>query len=289
MIDGVTIEVLEDWDAGCLPPSKGDVEVVVPPRAYAEDFNAVVTQLPRLRVVQTLSAGVEQYRDAIPPGVKLYNASGVHVAATAEWVLAAVLACERNLLLFDDQRRAGVWAPRPSRGLADAQVVIVGAGEIGTAVGVLLLPFGAEVTYVARRSRQGVVGIDDIDRLLPQADVVILLVPHTTETHGLVDGEFLSRMKTGALLVNAARGPIVDSDALLAEVAGGRIRAALDVFDPEPPGPRSAIWSVPGTLLTPHVASNVAGMLSRQLALLATRLPAFGRSSEIPGARDLAL
>lgn len=284
-LDGVTTEVVTDWAPDALPPSKCQVEVVVPPQAYSGDFRAVAAELPRLRVVQTLSAGTDQYRDALPPGVELHNASGVHVAATAEWVLAAILACERKLMTFSDQRRTGSWTAQTGRGLYGAHVLVIGAGEIGTAVGQRLAPFGARVTFVARRARHGVVGIGHVGRHLPDADVVVLLIPHTSETDRLVDAQFLASMKDGALLVNAARGAVVDSAALLGELTSGRIRAALDVFDPEPPEPSSPIWSIPGVLLTPHIASNVLGMVHRQAALLTARLPAFARG-QVPGGQD---
>jgi phosphoglycerate dehydrogenase-like enzyme len=283
-LEGIRAEVVEDWRAEALPSSRDLVELVVPPQAYSGEFGEVVARLPRLRIVQALSAGVDQYRDALPANVRLYNAAGVHTAATAEWVLAAVLACQRDLLPFAEDRRRGVWAPRPSRGLSDANVVIIGAGEIGTAVGDRLAPFGPGVRYVARRPREGVEGVGQIHRLLPDADVVILLVPLTEETTRLVDREFLAAMKTGALLVNASRGGVVDTEPLLRELEAGRLRAALDVFDPEPPPPGSEIWSVRGLLMTPHVASNASGMLQRQAALLARRLPAFARGDLGAGA-----
>jgi len=286
ILDGVTTELVTDWNPDALPTSKDEVEVVVPPQAYWGDFRAVAARLPRLRVVQTLSAGVEPYCDALPPGVKLYNASGVHVAATAEWVLAAILACERKLVQFCDERRAGNWAPQASQGLYGARILIIGAGEIGTAVAERLAPFGARPTLVARRARPGVVGVEEVGAHLPDADVVVLLVPHTSETDRLVDHQFLASMKDGALLVNAARGAVVDSTALLAALSTGRLRAALDVFDPEPPEPSSPIWSLPGLLLTPHVASNVPGMVQRQGALLTARLPAFALGEHVPGERD---
>jgi phosphoglycerate dehydrogenase-like enzyme len=285
-LDDVTVEVLDDWRPDRLPPSRKTVEVLVPPQAFDGDLAAIVRCLPKLRTVQALSAGVEQYCNAVPASVRVYNAAGVHVAATAEWTLAAILACERDLFRFDEQRRGGTWAPRPSRGLSGANVVIVGAGEIGMAVGELLLAFGASVTYVARRPRAGVVSVERIKELLPEADIVVLLVPLTAETRQLVDRSFLAAMRDGALLVNAARGAVVDSVALFEELHTRRLRAALDVADPEPPPPDSEIWSVPGLLLTPHVASSTPRMLERQVCLLSERLPAFARGEEVPGARD---
>lgn len=285
-LDGVTVEVIDDWRPDRLPPTREVVEIVVPPQVYVGDFAAVAACLPRLRVVQTLSAGVEQYCRALPSSIQLYNATGVHVAATSEWTAAAILASQRELLEFDELRRAGVWKPHATRGLAGARALVIGAGEIGRATGELLQAFGVEVVFVGRRTRAEIVGIDRVHDLLPGADIVALLIPLTAATSRLVDRTFLSAMKDGALLVNASRGGVVDTAALLDELGGGRLRAALDVFDPEPPQPGSPIWSTPGLLLTPHVASSTLGMHQRQVALLAERLPAFARHETLSGLRD---
>ena len=285
-LKSVTIEVVENWEVDALPKSRELVELVVPPQAYSGEFGKVVTELPRLRIVQTLSAGVDQFQAGLPTDVRLYNATGVHVAATAEWVVAVILACERNLLSFAEDRRCGRWAPRASCGLSGANIVVIGHGEIGKAVGERLSPFGPRITYVARRARHGAAGINRIDAFLSDADIVVLLVPLTPETRGLVDRAFLASMKTGALLVNAARGEVVETESLLRELVAGRLRAALDVWDPEPPPSTSEIWSTPGLLLTPHVASSVHGMLARQAALLAERLPAFARGDQVAGAQS---
>jgi phosphoglycerate dehydrogenase-like enzyme len=285
-LDGVSIEVVDDWRPDRLPPSRQVVEIVIPPQTYAGDFAAVAACLPRLRVVQTLSAGVEQYSGALPSSVQLYNAAGVHVAATSEWAVAAILASQRDLLGFDEQRRTGIWRPRATRGLAGTRAVILGAGEIGRAVGVRLQVFGAEVTFVGRRTRGDVVGVDRVHDLLPHADIVVLLIPLTAATSRLADRDFLSAMKDGALLVNASRGAVVDTAALLDELTTGRLRAALDVFDPEPPQADSQVWATPGLLLTPHIASSTVGVHERQVALLTERLPAFGRHETIQGLRD---
>jgi phosphoglycerate dehydrogenase-like enzyme len=286
-IERVTVEVVDDWRPDCLPSTSRTVEVVVPPQAYSGDFRLVAARLPRLRIVQALTAGVDIFAQALPSTVDLYNASGIHVAATAEWTVAAILACERQLLWFEIQRQQRTWSPRVSRTLSGATVLIIGAGEIGLAVGDRLAPFGARIRHVARHPRDGVDSISHIHDLLPEADIVVLLVPLTPETTHLVDREFLAAMRDGALLVSAARGGVVDTAALVRELASGRLRAALDVLDPEPPLPSSQVWSLPTLLLTPHVASSVPGVLTRQAALLAERLPAFARGERVAGARRM--
>jgi phosphoglycerate dehydrogenase-like enzyme len=136
----------------------------------------------------------------------------------------------------------------------------------------MLAGFDVELTYVARTPREGVHGTDELPRLLPEADVVVLIVPVTPETRGMVDASFLAAMKDGALLVNAARGVVVDTDALVAELTGGRLRAALDVTEPEPLPEGHPLWSAPNLLLTPHVAGAVPNTNERAAAALIDQL-----------------
>jgi phosphoglycerate dehydrogenase-like enzyme len=245
-----------------IPPSAADVEFYVPSFFPSQAGIAAVRQMPRLRVVQTLTAGVDWLRPSMPPGVALCNARGVHDAATAEWVVAATLGALRGFPGFSREQAAGRWAYRETDQLATKTVLIVGYGSIGAAVERRLAGFEVTVTRVARRARPGVAALSQLPSLLPQADVVVLLVPFTPETSGMVDSGFLARMKDGALLVNAARGAIVDTAALVAEVAGGRLRAALDVTDPEPLPPGHPLWSLAGVFITPHVAASTP--VSRQ-------------------------
>jgi phosphoglycerate dehydrogenase-like enzyme len=235
----------------------------------AEGFLAA---LPRLRLVQLLSAGAELFAGRLPEGVVLCNARGAHTPSTAEWVLAAVLAAQRGLPDLVRQQDAGEWAPRTFASLHGARVLVVGAGDIGRAVAAMMAPFGVELTVVARTARDGVRPVADLPRLLPSADVVVVVVPVTAETTGLVDAAFLAAMPDGALLVNAARGVVVDTAALLAELQAGRLRAALDVTDPEPLPAGHPLWSAPGLLLTPHVAGMVPRTNERAAAAVVDQL-----------------
>ena len=207
---------------------------------------------------------------AVPPGVTLCNARGAHTAATAEWAVGAIIAALRQFPRFALAQRDGRWDSATSDSVAGKHVLIVGYGSIGAAVERRLAYFG-EVTInrVARTARPAspgspptpatppVHGLDSLPALIPAADVVVLLVPVVEETRNMVDAGFLAAMKDGALLVNAARGAIVDASALLAELTAGRLRAALDVTDPEPLPPGHPLWSAPGLLLTPHVGGAV--------------------------------
>ncbi len=231
-----------------------------------------LASLPQLQLVQLLTAGAEQFIGRLPSGVVLCNARGAHTPSTAEWVLGALLAAQRGIPHFVREQDAGRWSPSVQRSLVGARVLVVGAGDIGRAVGRMLAPFDVEPTYVARTARAGVRSVDELPELLPHADVVVLLVPVTDETVGLVDAGFLAAMPDGALLVNAARGVVVDTDALVAELTAGRLRAALDVTEPEPLPDGHPLWTAPGLLLTPHVGGAVPQTEDRAAAAVTAQL-----------------
>ena len=222
--------------------------------------------LPELRLVQLLNAGAEKFVGRLPEGVVLCNARGAHTPATAEWAVAATVAAQRGIPFFVREQDAGRWSPSTHRTLVGARVLVVGAGDIGVTIGRMLAGFDVELTYVARTARDGVHAGSELPDLLPTADVVILIVPVTSETIGMVDAAFLAAMQDGALLVNAARGVVVDTAALLAELGRGRLRAALDVTDPEPLPEGHPLWSAPGLLLTPHVGGAVPDTNDRAAA-----------------------
>lgn len=246
--------------------------VWVPPFLSTLDVAGVLTQLPQLEVIQLVSAGAERYVDHVPDGVTLCNARGAHTGATAEWVMAAMLASIRQFPRYFAAQTRGEWDRPWNDELAGRRVLIVGAGDIGAAVGRRLAGFEVEVTYVARSAREGVSTVSDLPTLLPEHDVVVLLVPTTPETKGMVDAAFLAAMPDGALLVNAARGRVVDTGALLAELTSKRLNAALDVTDPEPLPEGHPLWSAPNLLLTPHIAGSVAQAGPRAMAVVRAQL-----------------
>src|SRR3954452_24058887 len=178
----------------------------------------------------------------------------------------------RSLPFFARGREAGRWSSATHSSLVGARVLVVGAGDIGRAIGRMMAGFDVDLTYVARTARDGVRSTADLPRLLPDADVVIVVVPLTPETRGMVDAGFLAAMKDGALLVNAARGVIVDTAALLAELTAGRLRAAVDVTDPEPLPEGHPLWSAPGLLLTPHVGGAVPQTNARAAAAVVDQI-----------------
>jgi len=265
--------VADVWTGGeQLPDSADDVEVVVLPFGVPSSRMPVLAKLPRLKLIQLMSAGAENIIPFVPSGVTLCNARGVHDPAVAEWITAVILAQVRQLPRFMADQQAGTWDPVRSEPLAGQTALIVGYGSIGEAVERMLAPFEVTTERIARHPRPGVLSMDGLPEALPRADIVILLVPVTPATAGLVDAHFLARMHDGALLVNAARGSIVDTAALLAELQSGRLRAALDVTDPEPLPPGHPLWSAPGLLLTPHVAGAMTTAMPRVMAVVKDQL-----------------
>jgi phosphoglycerate dehydrogenase-like enzyme len=234
--------------------------------------NGFLESLPRLRLVQLLTAGAEQFVGRLPDGVVLCNARGAHTPSTAEWAVTAALAAQRGIPFFVREQDAGRWSFTTHGSMVGARVLVVGAGDIGQAIGAMLAGFDVELTYVARTARDGVRSTAELPQLLPHADVVIVVVPVTPETTGMVDAAFLAAMPDGALLVNAARGVVVQTDALLAELSRGRLRAALDVTDPEPLPAGHPLWSAPGLLLTPHVGGAVPETNARASAAVTDQL-----------------
>jgi phosphoglycerate dehydrogenase-like enzyme len=254
-LDGATVEVvaLEDGD---LPASAAEVEFYVPPFFPEPPALAAMAAMPGLRVVQTLTAGFDRVRPHVPPGAVLCNARGAHDASTAEWAVGAAIAALRQFPYFATEQAARRWSYRFTGTLAGTTVLIVGYGSIGQAVERRLAGFDVQIRRVARSARDGVSAASDLTGLLPDADVVILLAPVTRETRGMVNGAFLARMKDGALLINAARGGLVVTDDLVAEVSTGRLAAAMDVTDPEPLPPGHPLWALPNVFITPHVGAS---------------------------------
>jgi phosphoglycerate dehydrogenase-like enzyme len=254
------------------PPGRDEVEFYVLPYTFAREPLHLLRDLPRLRVVQALTAGYDHVLPHLPSGVTLCNAAGVHDTSTAELAVTLILAALRGIPDFVRGQDRREWRHARHDSLADRTVLIVGYGGIGAAVERRLAGFETAVLRVASRAREGVHGADELPDLLPQADVVVLCTPLTERTRGLVDAAFLARMRDNALLVNVARGRVVDTDALLAELRSGRLRAALDVTDPEPPPPDHPLWTAPGLLLSPHVGGNTSAFEPRAKRLIVEQL-----------------
>ena len=277
-----------DLDApGGIPESIDEVEFFVLPYMFVNAHPELMARMPRLKVAQTLTAGYENVLPFVPEGVTLCNARGLHDASTAELAVTLTLSALRGIPRYVRQAERGDWSPAyeddvdaVDDALADKTVLILGYGSIGSAIERRLAGFEVELLRVARTARDGVHAFTEIDALLPQADVVIVIVPATEETRGMVDEPFLARMKDGALLVNVARGVVVRTEALMAECASGRLRAAMDVTDPEPLPADHPLWQTPNVLITPHVGGASTAFLPRALRLIDAQLRRFAAGEE---------
>ncbi|CAH0203647.1 Hydroxypyruvate reductase [Arthrobacter sp. Bi83] len=259
-----------EWDFAGEPPQR-QIDIVVPPYMggpqVLRNLDGVETAL-----VQSQSIGFDGVAEALPAGRVFANAAGVHETSTAELALAMVLASQREFPRIMRNQQEGEWDTRPTASLADRRVLIVGYGGVGKAIEQRLIPFETSITRVASRQRTdetGVVhGIAELPALLPEHDIVIVGVPLGDATKHLIDDAFLSAMPDGALLVNVARGPVADTEALVRHTASGRIRAALDVTDPEPLPRDHPLWGTPGVIITPHVGGASSAMRPRMGRLL---------------------
>ncbi len=257
------------------PAPRNEIDIVVPP------YMSMAEILPRLadvrtRLVQSQSIGYEGIADHLPPGHVFANASSVHETSTAELALALALASQRRLPTYvraQDERR---WAPEFSASLADRRVLLLGYGGVGKAVAARLAPFEVDLTVVASSARDEdgmpVHGVDELPELLPRAEIVIVTLPGGESTHHIIDDAALSALPDGALVVNVGRGPLIDTDALVDHVRRGRVRAALDVTDPEPLPEEHPLWSLPGALIVPHVGGASSAMKPRAIRLIRTQI-----------------
>jgi len=255
-----------------------DIDVWIPD-PYPTRAKRIVPRLHGVRLVLSLMAGTEWIPAAMGPHVTICNAHGAHNISTAEWTLSAILALLKYFPLYLDIQRSGEWKRRSEASahylritgdtrphyppvmqeeLTRKTVLLVGYGAIGKEIERMLAPFNVEVLRAARSARTEpcVHAVDELDSLIPSAQVIILILPSTPETRHLIDARRLALMKQGALLVNAARGPIVDTGALVDALNSGKIRAAIDVTDPEPLPLGHPLWSCPNLLLTPHIGGS---------------------------------
>ncbi|HWM39001.1 MAG TPA: 2-hydroxyacid dehydrogenase [Streptomyces sp.] len=230
----------------------------------------LLPRLPALRAVQSLSAGVEKLLPLLPEGARLHNGRGLHDASTAEHALGLILAAQRDLPTWVKDQTEGRWEPHFTRSLADSRVAVIGYGSIGAALEQRLLACEAEVVRVARRARpeEDVHPVTDLPQLLPDVDIAVLVLPETPATTGLLGDKELAALPDGALVVNVGRGRTLDTAALLEQTRSGRLRAALDVTDPEPLPGDHPLRQCPGVLITPHVAGGSAAFRPRAERLI---------------------
>ena len=259
-----------EWDLRTEPPVE-HIDLVVPVYLGSNKPLANVAAVtPKL--VQVQSIGYDGLADLLPAGITLANAATVHEASTAELTVGLILASQRGIPDFVRAERTGEWLQSQRPSLADRRVLLIGYGGVGAAIEERLLPFEVEVTRVASSAREDergpIHGIDELPGLLPHAEIVIVVVPLTDGTRGLIGDDFLAALPDDALVVNVARGPVADTDALVEHATSGRIRLALDVTDPEPLPANHPLWSLPNVLVSPHIGGATSAMLPRMARLL---------------------
>jgi phosphoglycerate dehydrogenase-like enzyme len=284
-------------------PANPDTEIIIdfwiPPPAGALG-QKVWPHLRGVAIAQSMMAGTEWLTDLVGPTVTVCNAQGAHSISTAEWTMAAILATLKWLPLYRDLQHNGDWCSRKKGSAIYAElhhddrpqfppimqeelhakrVLIVGYGDIGKTIERMLEPFHVEITRIARTARPAVPGqtpevhaVTELDELLPNGEIVILILPHTPESHGLIGAKQLALMPQGALLVNSARGPIVQTDALVDALNSGHISAAVDVTDPEPLPQDHPLWKCPNLLITPHVAGSTPQFSPRAIKIAAGQI-----------------
>jgi phosphoglycerate dehydrogenase-like enzyme len=279
----LTVDVFDGGAPG--PEDLGDVVFFTVP--FDRPFGTEpIPRLSCVQVIQALTAGYDRLISRLPAGVTLCSGRGLHNASTAEHALGLILAAQRELPRWLLAQREGRWEHAHTRSLAGCRVLIVGFGSIGSALDARLRACDAETVRVARRPRpdQRVHAVADLDGLLPAADIVVLLTPLTTETAGLLDARRLALLPDGALVVNVGRGQVLDTGALLAQAGSGRLRAALDVTDPEPLPAGHPLWECPGLIITPHVAGGAADFYPKAAEFVAGQVRRFAAGEPLRNA-----
>ncbi len=287
--DGIEMTV---WDGiADVPADRDEVEAIVVPYQASDRAIDLLPELPKMRILQTLTAGTDNLAGRIPADITVCNARGLHDTATAEQALALTLAARNDVTAYERQRQQEVWETiRQRPGLADASVVLLGYGSIGKAIEARLLPFECRLTRVAHSARdEGGVHVHafgELPDLVADADILVIVVPLTEDTTGMVSRDLLARLPDGALVVNVGRGAVIDTDALVDELTAGRLQAALDVTDPEPLPAGHPLWSAPGLVLLPHIGGHSRAFEPRARKLVAELLQRLARGEEPLNAVD---
>ena len=270
------VDVLLVPDEPAPVPDLAGVDLIVPMMRVRPALLELLARPPgRLRVVQTLSAGVDWLVGKVPEHVVVCNARGVYDVPLAEWVLGAILAMQRGLVRARDAQAKREWSMFEPPELAGQHVVILGLGSIGSAIAERLMAFGVEVTGVGRTARDRVRGLVELDDILPEADILVTMLPLTSGTTGLLDDRRLALLPDGALIVNGGRGRTIDAGALLRELRSGRLRAVLDVTDPEPLPADHPLWALPNVLISPHIAGDSPATTIRAFELAGDQIRRF--------------
>ena len=248
------------------------IEFYVPTYMSGKKGLDFVPSMPNLKYLQMPNAGYDDAMAYVRPGMTMCNATGVHDDSTAELAVGLALASRRGFAEFAKDQATATWNHRRFASFSDSKIGIIGFGSIGQTVAKNLSGFAVEVVAFSKSGRDGSHKIDELDQHLPTLDIVILILPLNAESKHMFDARRLALMKDGALIVNVARGPIIDTDALLAELNSGRLNAALDVTDPEPLPSDHPLWKAKNLLLLPHVGGDSTAFESRGRKLVTAQL-----------------
>ena len=263
------------------PDQYSDIEFYVPKYMAGKPSYEPILHMPNLKVVQLMMAGYEEALPYMRDGITLCNARGVHDASTAELAIGLAIGARRGFPQFAKDQAISKWNHQRNPTLVDSKVAVVGFGSIGLEIQSMLEPFHTQVTGFSRTGTNGSKKMSEFDALLPTFDVVILITPLTPETKHLMNADRLKLMKDGATLINVARGPVVDTDALVAELNSGRIGAGLDVTDPEPLPSDHPLWKCPNLIIAPHVGGDSDAFVPRGRQLVMEQLGRISRGEPL--------
>ena len=256
----------------------GEIDAAVLPYGKGSAWLDGLRLAPGLKLVQTQSTGFDAVPEAVGPNVAIASAAGVHAASTAELAIGLMLASLRGIDVAVRDQATATWRPQRRRSLADRKVLLVGVGGIGAEIAKRLEPFEVQLTRVGSTARDDdgghVHAASELLELAPEHDVLVIITPLSESTRGLVGNELLAALPDGALVVNVARGAVIDSEAITREVVSGRLFAALDVFDPEPIPADHPLWTAPNALITPHLGGDTSAFPPRIVALIRRQLSA---------------
>ena len=258
-----------------------EITIYVQPYMTGSETLEPIRGMTNLQVLQVPNAGYESAIPYMREGIILCNARGVHNASTAELAIGLAIAMKRGFPDFIRAQDQSEWSHERMGSLSDSRIGIIGAGSIGQTLVSYLAPFEVEITTFSRSGDNSSLTIDQLDSRLPDLDLIILILPLNEASQHLFDARRLALMKDGAILINVARGKIIDTDALVAELRTGRISAALDVTDPEPLPSDHPLWKLKNVMITPHVGGDSAAFESRGRRFIEQQLQRIADGSKL--------